>query len=95
VGAVLCVTNCNGSTYNLKLHVSQQLLKVIAAHRYRRPRLLTVMFSITHARDNHAHSKWQLNRAKIIERYREKTCFCVLRRPTASDPVLSHYFGKN
>jgi hypothetical protein len=44
-------------------------------HRYRRPRLLTVMFSITHARDNHEHSKWRLNRAKITERYREKTCF--------------------
>ena len=45
------------------------------SHRYRRPRLLTVMFSITHARDNHEYSRWRLNRAKIIERYKEKSCF--------------------
>ena len=43
--------------------------------RYRRPRLLTVAEFIKHARGNYEHSKWRLNRAKIIERYREKPCF--------------------
>ena len=41
-------------------------------HRYRKPRLLTVTEFITH---NYKHSKWRLNRAKVIERYREKPCF--------------------
>ena len=45
------------------------------SHRYRRPRLLTVAEFITHARGNYEHSKWRLNRAKIIEWYREKPCF--------------------
>jgi hypothetical protein len=44
-------------------------------HRYRRPRLLTVMYSMTHATRQHEHSKWRLNRSKIIERDREKPCF--------------------
>ena len=44
-------------------------------HRYRRTRLLTVMYSITHATRQHEHSKWRLNRSKIIERVREKPCF--------------------
>ena len=44
-------------------------------HRYRRPRLLTVMYSTTHVTRQHEHSKWRLNRSKIIERDREKPCF--------------------
>ena len=44
-------------------------------HRYRRPRLLTVVEFIRHARGNYEHSKWRLNRAKIIEWYRGKPCF--------------------
>jgi hypothetical protein len=44
-------------------------------HRYRRPRLLTLMYSITHATRKHEYSKWRLNRSKIIGRYREKSCF--------------------
>jgi hypothetical protein len=58
-------------------------------HRYRRPSLLTEMFYITHARDNHKYSKWRLNRAKIIERYREKSCFLHFASSyTASDIIL-------
>ena len=51
--------------------------------------------AITHATRQHEHSKWRLNRSKIIERDREKPCFRILRLPTVSDPVEPPFWGKN
>jgi hypothetical protein len=64
-------------------------------HRYRRPRLLTVMYSITHATRQHEYSKWRLNRSKIIEQYREKPCFSHFTPAFCFRSRWTTFFGKN
>ena len=71
---VLCVLRQHG--YKLVIFIDDIVIiatsHVRCTHRYRRTRLLTVMYSMTYATRKHEYSKWRLNRSKIIEWYREK-----------------------
>ena len=92
---MLCRIDLNFPPFFLVLAHAQTFFHGVSLiHRYRRPRLLTVIVSITHARDHYEHSKWRLNRAKYWERYSEKPCFLYFTSPHRLQSCSTTYFRK-
>ena len=57
--------------------------------------MLTVNQIMARARANMGNQDGGSTGQKCIGVHRENVVFRILRRPTISDPILTHYFGKS